>query len=90
MPGMAQVLTQPATQVVEAVYENGVLRPLQPLELDEHARVRLTVASPRGLTAAGAPARPVAPVRGGVLVVGLDAGVSNEIALSHEFTPEEA
>jgi predicted DNA-binding antitoxin AbrB/MazE fold protein len=28
---------------VEAVYENGVLRPLSPLALPEHARVRLAV-----------------------------------------------
>lgn len=29
---------------VDAVYENGVLRPLQPLLLSEHERVKLTVA----------------------------------------------
>jgi predicted DNA-binding antitoxin AbrB/MazE fold protein len=28
---------------VEAIYENGVLRPLEPLDLPEHERVRLTV-----------------------------------------------
>ena len=28
---------------VEAVYENGVLRPLQPLPLEEHERVIVTV-----------------------------------------------
>ena len=28
---------------VEAVYENGVLRPIQPLPLQEHQRVRLTI-----------------------------------------------
>ena len=28
---------------VEAVYENGVLKPTQPLPLPEHARVRVTV-----------------------------------------------
>ncbi len=33
---------------VEAVYENGVLRPLKPLELAEHQRVTVTVTeSPR-------------------------------------------
>jgi predicted DNA-binding antitoxin AbrB/MazE fold protein len=30
---------------VDAVYENGVLRPLQPLPLEEHQRVRVTVSS---------------------------------------------
>ena len=28
---------------VDAVYENGVLRPLQPLDLKEHERVRVSV-----------------------------------------------
>jgi predicted DNA-binding antitoxin AbrB/MazE fold protein len=28
---------------VEAIYENGVLKPAQPLPLDEHAQVRVTV-----------------------------------------------
>ena len=28
---------------IEAVYENGVLRPLEPLNLDEHQRVTVTV-----------------------------------------------
>ena len=31
------------TTAVEAIYENGVLRPLQPLALPEHAHVRLSV-----------------------------------------------
>ena len=28
---------------IEAIYENGVLRPLEPLDLEEHQRVRLTI-----------------------------------------------
>jgi predicted DNA-binding antitoxin AbrB/MazE fold protein len=31
------------TKTVEAIYENGLLRPLSPLALPEHARVRLVV-----------------------------------------------
>ena len=31
---------------VEAVYENGVLKPVQPLPLPEHARVRVSIDSP--------------------------------------------
>ena len=31
------------TTAVEAIYEDGVLRPLQPLALAEHAHVRLSV-----------------------------------------------
>ena len=30
---------------VEAVYENGVLKPVQPLPLKEHERVQVTIAS---------------------------------------------
>jgi predicted DNA-binding antitoxin AbrB/MazE fold protein len=28
---------------IEAIYENGVLKPSQPLPLDEHERVRITI-----------------------------------------------
>jgi Protein of unknown function DUF104 len=31
------------TITVEAIFENGVLKPTQPLALQEHERVRLTV-----------------------------------------------
>jgi predicted DNA-binding antitoxin AbrB/MazE fold protein len=30
---------------VEAIYENGILRPMQTLPLKEHAKVRITVES---------------------------------------------
>jgi predicted DNA-binding antitoxin AbrB/MazE fold protein len=36
------------TNHVDAVYENGVLRPLGPLTLEEHQRVRVTVSSISG------------------------------------------
>ena len=29
---------------IEAVYENGVLKPAQPLPLEEHERVQITIA----------------------------------------------
>jgi predicted DNA-binding antitoxin AbrB/MazE fold protein len=34
------------TLTVEAIYENGVLKPAQPLPLQEHAKVRVTVETP--------------------------------------------
>jgi predicted DNA-binding antitoxin AbrB/MazE fold protein len=34
------------TLTVEAVYENGVLKPAQPLPLREHERVRVTLETP--------------------------------------------
>jgi predicted DNA-binding antitoxin AbrB/MazE fold protein len=33
------------TITVEAVYENGVLKPTQPLPLDEHEKVNVTIES---------------------------------------------
>ena len=36
------------TNHVDAVYENGVLRPLEPLPLEEHQRVRVAVSSSSG------------------------------------------
>jgi predicted DNA-binding antitoxin AbrB/MazE fold protein len=33
------------TKQVEAIYEDGMLRPLEPLPLEEHQRVRVTVSS---------------------------------------------
>lgn len=34
------------TKRLEAIYENGVLRPLEPLHLPEHQRVRVTLSEP--------------------------------------------
>lgn len=34
------------TKVIEAIYENGVLRPVEALELPEHERVKLTLELP--------------------------------------------
>ena len=36
------------TNHVDAVYENGVLRPLEPLPLEEHQHVRVTISSISG------------------------------------------
>jgi predicted DNA-binding antitoxin AbrB/MazE fold protein len=30
-------------QIINAIYEEGVLKPLQPLDIQEHARVRVTI-----------------------------------------------
>jgi predicted DNA-binding antitoxin AbrB/MazE fold protein len=46
------------TLIVEAIYENGVLKPAQPLPFKEHDRVALTVqptVSPARLTAGVVP-----------------------------------
>jgi predicted DNA-binding antitoxin AbrB/MazE fold protein len=33
-------------QRIDAVYENGLLRPLEPLQLSEHERVSVTIETP--------------------------------------------
>lgn len=64
---------------IEAVYENGVLKPLAPLDLKEHERVNLTVEEKKNTVRATS---------------GIFSGVSNsvieEVAVSPEFVPEEA
>jgi predicted DNA-binding antitoxin AbrB/MazE fold protein len=36
------------SQLIRAIYENGVLKPLEPLNLSEHQRVRVSVAADIG------------------------------------------
>ncbi len=63
-------MTISATQSVPAIYEDGVLRPLQPLALAEHARVHITVAiSDESPTAPPAPHQ--AELRAAFTAVGL-------------------
>jgi predicted DNA-binding antitoxin AbrB/MazE fold protein len=47
------------TFTVQATYENGVLRPAQPLPLEERERVELVIRTPQGLSemTAAPPAR---------------------------------
>ena len=68
------------TLTVEAVYEDGVLKPAEPLPLQDHAKVRVTIhteASP--LTRAA-----------GVMGWAGDAETFERIALDPEFLPEDA
>jgi predicted DNA-binding antitoxin AbrB/MazE fold protein len=41
------------THIVEATYENGVLKLAQPLPLEEHEKVRVTVETQVDMAAAG-------------------------------------
>jgi len=46
LPAPVESDRPPQPQTVEAIYENGVLRPLQALEgLPEHSRVKITISS---------------------------------------------
>jgi predicted DNA-binding antitoxin AbrB/MazE fold protein len=54
------------SQTVDAVYENGILRPIGPLQLQEHQQVRVTVEPvPSGVAEprAAVPVDPLAGVR---------------------------
>ena len=68
------------TITVEAVYENGVLRPVQPLPLEEHEKVRVTVDTQTS---------PILQAYGIMGWTG-DAETLERIALDPEFLPEEA
>lgn len=64
---------------IEVVYEGGVLRPLSPLKLKEHEKVRITLEEAKSAVRASSG-----------MFSGLDENTINEIALSPEFLPEEA
>jgi predicted DNA-binding antitoxin AbrB/MazE fold protein len=67
------------TRQIEAVYEGGVLRPLSPLKLKEHEKVKLTLEEEKGVvrTSSG-------------IFDGLDDSTIDEIALSPKFLPDES
>ena len=64
---------------IEAVYEDGVLKPLAPLKLKEHEKVRVTIEEKTGV---------VRDTSG--MFSELDDGTIDEIALSPKFLPEES
>jgi predicted DNA-binding antitoxin AbrB/MazE fold protein len=66
--------------IVEAIYENGVLKPARPLPLKEHEKVRVTIETP---------ASPILQAYGIMGWTG-DAETLERIALDPEFLPEEA
>lgn len=65
--------------VVEATYENGVLKPSQPLPLNEHEKVRVTVETEKS---------PIVAAYGIIGWTG-DAAALERFALSSEFDVEE-
>jgi predicted DNA-binding antitoxin AbrB/MazE fold protein len=67
------------TRTIEAIFEDGVLKPLGPLKLKEHGKVRITLEEGES----------VARATSGMLS-GLDDSIIEEIALSPEFLVEEA
>jgi predicted DNA-binding antitoxin AbrB/MazE fold protein len=65
---------------IEAVYENGVLKPAQPLPLQEHEKVRITLEQGDS---------PLLRAYGIIGWTG-DAETLERIALDIEFLPEES
>jgi predicted DNA-binding antitoxin AbrB/MazE fold protein len=65
-------------KTIEAIYENGVLKPLSGLNLKEHERVKIILEKVES----------VARATSG-MIKGLDDKIIDEIALSPEFLPEE-
>ena len=72
------------TLTIEATYENGVFVPVQPVNLVNHERVRLTVERPAGLS----PLEIVRRRRGNRIKI--DPELAQEIARSPEFNIEES
>jgi len=64
---------------IEAVYENGVLKPSQPLPLKEHALVQMTIHPPA----------PNIVQAYGIMGWKGDSETLRRIALDPEFLPEE-
>lgn len=62
-------------KIIEAVFEDGVIRPLEAVQLEEHQRLRLVITPLPGA---------VAQSRG---VIPASAEVVEEVAESHEVLP---
>jgi len=67
------------TRTIEAIFEDGVLKPLGPLKLKEHGRVKITVEETESAVRATSG-----------MIGGLEDSLIEEIALSPEFLVEES
>lgn len=66
-------------KVIQAVYENGVFKPVGKIDLREHQQVAIVLSEMPSVTQS---------TRG--ILKGLDDATINDIALSPEFLPEES
>lgn len=62
-------------RIIDAVFENGVIKPLEAVELKEHQRLRVAITPLPGV---------VAETRGMIQVA---SDVVEEVAESHDFIP---
>ena len=72
----------------EAVYEDGVLKPSERLPLREHERVHVTIEISVGLQRLATEKSPILAAHGIIGWAG-DAASLEQLALSHQFGPEE-
>jgi predicted DNA-binding antitoxin AbrB/MazE fold protein len=66
-------------KVIQAVYENGVFKPVGKIDLREHQQVEIVLSE-----------MPCATQKTQGILKGLDDATINDIALSPEFLPEES
>jgi predicted DNA-binding antitoxin AbrB/MazE fold protein len=66
-------------KVIQAVYENGVFKPKEKIELREHQQVEIVLSELSSVTQ-----------NTQEILKGLDDNAINDIALSPEFLPEES
>jgi predicted DNA-binding antitoxin AbrB/MazE fold protein len=67
------------SKVIQAVYENGVFKPVGKIDLWEHQQVEIVLSE-----------MPSATQKTQGILKGLDDAAINDIALSPEFLPEKA
>ncbi|MGE0643515.1 MAG: antitoxin family protein [Nitrospira sp.] len=66
-------------KVIQAVYEDGVFKPVDKIDLPEHQRVEIVLQETASTTR---------KIQG--IVKGLDSRTIDDLALSPEFLPEES
>lgn len=68
-------------KTIDAIYENGVFKPLETVSLEEHIRVHLIIEEPDKAASMALDTSGIIPVRNSKVV--------DIIALEPEFLPEE-
>lgn len=68
-------------KVIDAIYENGVFKPLEKVTLKEHERVHIVIEEPEEIESTATATSGMIPVRNSKVV--------DIIALEPEFLPEE-
>ena len=69
------------SKVIDAIYENGVFKPLEKVTLKEHERVHIVIEKPEKIESTATATSGMIPVRNNEVV--------DIIALEPEFLPEE-